>query len=420
MARLGLDTSGFKAGLKDAHSAFASVAGNMAKLGSIAGLAAGSRELIEYGAKVYDLGQRFGVSTTALQRFGNAAEENGSSLEGVAKGFNKLDIAISKALGGNAQMITAFAALGVTVGDLRTLSPEELMAKIGKSSMNASDMVKVLGKSALELRPTLAGLANGTIEFGEAIDNDMIAKLKEADKVWRQVWNNIRVVAASALGSIIGEVKFITTSVAEMFGGMKTVILADFLAIKAAAKGDFGEVRRQMEEGRKGLVRLREGAFGDPGKGADATSSAPRTFQPTGDGTKPKSKSELAAEKKDRERDQLSLQDLAAANKGHAATQQGWHGWTGGAMAPGTAQMQYASQQARLVEQLEAQAKQVRLTGISATGETSAGLLSRADAIRQTLPIKETEKEVGIYRDALKGALSGTEEILGQIRDELE
>lgn len=413
LARLGLDTTGFKAGLKDAHSSFEKFA-RAAGVGiSVAGVEEASRSLIEYGAKVYDLGQRFGVSTTAIQKFGNAAEENGSSLEGVAKGFNKLDIAISKALGGNGQLIKAFADLGVTVTDLRTLTPEELMLKIGKSSMNASDMVKILGKSALELRPTLAGLADGTIEFGEAIDSAMIQKLKEADKFWRQVWNNIRVVAASALGSIIGEVKFITTGVVGMFNSMGTAVTAQFNAIKAAATGNFGEVKRQMEIAAKAGREFNNFAFGErPDKAGPGPS---RQFTPTGDGTAPKSKAQLDAEKKERERDQLSLKDLAEKGP-HSAYNQGDYY----VQSNGTAQMIYAAQQARLVEQLEAQAKQVRLSGVSPTGETSASLLSRADAIRQTLPIKETEKEVGIYRQAFKESLSGVEEKLDNIRDELE
>jgi hypothetical protein len=417
LARLGLDTSGFKANLKDAHSTYEKFAKTVGVGLSVAGIAAYSRSLIEYGTRVYDLGQRFGVSTSALQKFGNAAEENGSSLEGVARAFNKLDIAKSRSLGGNAAIIANFKALGITVEDLRNLTPEEIMAKIGKSSMNAADMVKVLGKSALELRPTLAGLADGTIEFGEAIDSAMIQKLKEADKFWRQTWNNIRVVAASALGQIFAEVKFLTTSVAGMFSSMRAATVAEFLAMKAAATGNFTEMKRQAEIAVKAVREFKHFAFDDLSDKPAPGAAGPGRFAPTGDGTVKKSKSELDAEKKDRARDQLSLKDLAEKGPGFAYRNPDGLTYS---QVTGTAQMIYAAQQARLVESLEAQARRVRLSGISPTGETSAQLLSRADAIRQTLPIKESEKEVGIYRQAFKDALQEPTQLLSEIRDELE
>ena len=51
--------------------------------------------------------------------------------------------------------------------------------------MNAADMVTVLGKSALELRPALAGIADGTSEIGGAINADDIQRLKDADDLWK-------------------------------------------------------------------------------------------------------------------------------------------------------------------------------------------------------------------------------------------
>jgi|GEM_PF-4755239 len=411
LARLGLDTSGFKAGLKDAHSAFSQLAGKIGVGLSVAGIAQYSREITEYGARVFDLGKRYEVSTDDIQKFGNAAEQNGSSLEGVARGFNKLDIAISRALGGNESILKSFASLGVTVADLKQLSPEEIMKKLGSSSLNAADMVKVLGKSALELRPVLQGIADGSIELGDAIDEGQIKKLKEADKAWKHYFETIRIWSAGFLVDLKGNTSEAVGSITGYFKNMRIELAAEFKALKAAATGDFTEMKRQGEIAAKAI---KEG-FGSvlstpPWTAAAGVNDAADKFHPAKTpfvGDIPKSHSELEKEKKDRERDQLSLKELQTEGPANFR-------------ANATPQMMFAAQQARLVEQLEAQAKQVRLTGISATGETSAGLLGRADAIRQTLPIKETEKEVGIYRDALKGALSGVEEKLDLIHDELE
>src|ERR1051325_7337496 len=68
---------------------------------SVAFLEQGITKIVQYASKIFDLGQRFAVSTTALQQFAGAAEKNGVSLDNVALAFNRLDIASSKALGGN-------------------------------------------------------------------------------------------------------------------------------------------------------------------------------------------------------------------------------------------------------------------------------------------------------------------------------
>ncbi len=189
---IGADTSGAAAGFAqltnyvtkartDIERQFSSAISFAGITGGLIGIASAISNIVEYGAKIYDLGQRFAISTDTIQRFGGAAERSGSSLEGVTMGFNKLDIATSKALGGNKSIIESFANLGVSVEDLQSLSPEEIMVKIGGSSMNAADMVKILGRSGTELRETLRKLADGTEQFSKTIDPGHIKTLKEAD-----------------------------------------------------------------------------------------------------------------------------------------------------------------------------------------------------------------------------------------------
>ena len=167
-----------------------------ARIISVAVIEQGIKAVVEYGAKVFDLARRFGVSTTAIQQFGNAAEKNGSSLEAMTIGFARLDLARSKALGGNQQMIDSFDRLGITVEDLENKKPEELMLMIGRSSMNAADMVKILGRNGTELRATLGGMAAGMIEVSEAIDPGHINSLKKADVAWKTFTEHAKIYFA--------------------------------------------------------------------------------------------------------------------------------------------------------------------------------------------------------------------------------
>src|SRR5205809_1016960 len=62
--------AGFSAGFK---GGFGGLGSSLA--GALAGLGIGAeiKSVIEYGTKIEDLSRRFGVSTEALQKFGNAA-----------------------------------------------------------------------------------------------------------------------------------------------------------------------------------------------------------------------------------------------------------------------------------------------------------------------------------------------------------
>lgn len=411
MARLGLDTTGFKAGLREAHSAFSQLAGKMSAMAGVsigvAGLEEGVRKAVEYGARIQDLSERFHVSAESLQKLGNAAELHGSSLEGVAKAFNRLEIAQSKALDGSTRQIQAFSNLGINVEDLRKLSPEEIMVKLGASSLDAADMVAILGKNALELIPTLKGLADGTIKYGKAISNLNIQKLKEADDAWKRLGQNLEIGSGHAVGAIFNLFDGLKNHGKEAFEDLKTASGSLWSAVKEAAHGNLSKAMEDLNAFAYGMKQAQLSmdmtGWNDKKAGNKKTGSQ-------------KTAPQLAAEEKAWEASQTSLKDLATEGP-HGLRRTGDNTYQQGT---GTAQMIYAAQQARLVEQLEAQSKQVRLTGISPTGETSRQLYDRASAIRQTLPIKETEKNAADLSAAVKGGMAEGFELLQDIRDRLD
>lgn len=177
----GVDTSGFKTGMAELRSygtkTFSGLKSEVAGALAGASLVQYGRNLLEYGDRIQDLSERFNVSAESIQHIGNAAAQNGSSLEGVASAFGKLAVAQSKANGGSAEAVRHFAALGITIDDLRRLSLDDLMLKIGQSSGNAADVIAVLGRNGQELIPTLQGIADGSIDIASAIDNHTIKSL---------------------------------------------------------------------------------------------------------------------------------------------------------------------------------------------------------------------------------------------------
>lgn len=173
-------------------------------------------DIVERADAIQDLGERFNVPVEALQKIGLVAEQEGSSLESVAAAMNKVTIAQSQALEGNQQMRDHFAALGVTLEDLQTMSPDQLMAKIGKSSMNAANMVAVMGRNALELRNTLASLDGAKPEG--VISKEDIAAIAQAKDEMMDLWRTMQAMAGYLLGKFAGAFSSGLQNAKEFFG----------------------------------------------------------------------------------------------------------------------------------------------------------------------------------------------------------
>jgi hypothetical protein len=269
----------FKSFEKSISSSFGGALVGAVGLGA---LVSGAKGVVDYGAKVQDLSDQLGVSTDAIQHFGNVAEKNGSSLEAMAMGFKKLEVARSKALQGGQEQIAAFKNLGISIVDLQSLNPEELMTKLGASSLNAADTVKLLGKNALELRPTLAGIADGTVKIGGSIDAINIKKLKEASDEWKTMFQVITIEGGKALGWLLSTMDKVGEKVFQMLSDE-----GDFDEV-AAAKAD--AMRRAKYRRRRGLTEAQQAP-------AAAPEARKRDFsQEEGDGTSGK-KDERSADR---------------------------------------------------------------------------------------------------------------------------
>ncbi len=215
---------------------------------------------INYADTIADLAQRFGVGTRELQQFGQVAEQNGSSLEAMASGFNKLEISRSKALSGDAALTKSFQKLGITIEDLKGAKPEDLMLKIGSSSMEAAEMVAILGKSSLELRPALKGLADGTEEFAAAMNEDAIQALAKLSDLGKQVANTLTVYLGGALVWVSNLVKTSVVGWKSAFDALITTATASGRIMENVLRGNVRQVKAELSTLKQDLKNIAQTA----------------------------------------------------------------------------------------------------------------------------------------------------------------
>lgn len=187
---------GLAAGLRSAQSRLTKFAGFAKEVGaSLVGIGAGAFAPLAAAGKVFaSMGDamakastRTGITVESLSTLAYAAEQSGTSFEGLETGIKKMQKAIGDAAGGSAEAQQTLAALGLTVGDLAKLSPDqqflaiaEQISKVADPTQRAAVAMSVFGKSGTELIPLVAEGAAGIEKLRQA-GRDLGLQMSGAD-----------------------------------------------------------------------------------------------------------------------------------------------------------------------------------------------------------------------------------------------
>jgi hypothetical protein len=266
IARLGLNASGFEQGLRRSQSMSrrigadisSSLKGHLAAAFGTAAIIQATRKTIEYGSQINDLSKRLGVSTDALQEFDFAAKQNGGTLEQMAGFLERIAVARSKALGGDAKALAAFGAFGVGAEDLRRSRSEDIARTIGRG-LGGGDIQQLMpalrelgGRGAGSLVATLQQLDELRAEFerlGLAISPENIAALDAAG-------DSLARLAALMRSELAPAVAFLADGIKRIVG---------VIAVSSAALGQFfTRGFRRTPADNQYLVELMERYFGPP------------------------------------------------------------------------------------------------------------------------------------------------------------
>ena len=247
IAKLGLDGTAFETGLKKSQSMAKGIGREVS--GAIAGMFAVDKVIsfgmraIETAGKLNDLSSRLGVSSEFLQEMQYAAEQSGASLDDVAGAVEKISIARMKALDGDQATIDNFAAMGVSMEQIKKLGGEGLFKAMGKQFETGIDPQKLVGpfrelagKGAGSLIPAMSeGLektAQKAKDLGLIMTDDVVAALDDFNDRVDTMSKGLEVL----VGTIVAD-----------FGGP---LLRQLDALGAGITGFFGAM---MDSGRAGF-----------------------------------------------------------------------------------------------------------------------------------------------------------------------
>lgn len=189
---LSADTAAFSTGMSKARREASTSANAIQKSlngikSAMGGLAAGitlaaftavTQRALEYASSLGELSKQLGVNSRDLQIFNYIASQTGVSQEAMQKGLAKLTLSLSQAEAGSKTVQRAFAAVGVTMDDIKNRTGTvDILAKVadgmekaGGASRNAAAGAAIMGRGFQKFVPLLEGGSRGINEMADAAE----------------------------------------------------------------------------------------------------------------------------------------------------------------------------------------------------------------------------------------------------------
>jgi len=174
------DTAQLTKGVNDINGSLDKVGAVASKLGgmlvtafSVQAITGAVKSFLDFTSAMADLSTKTGISTTELQKLKYAAEQNGGTIDAVAKGVTRMGRALVE---GDTGTVNAMKRLGLSFAEVRNMDPASAFAMIGDAIAKVPNPLErsklamdLFGKSGAELLPTMAGNLTATMKAAETL-----------------------------------------------------------------------------------------------------------------------------------------------------------------------------------------------------------------------------------------------------------
>jgi hypothetical protein len=167
-------------------------------------------------ASIDDLSKRTGITTDVLQAYSLAANQSGIGLETFGRAVQKLTVNLGEAQTGNQTAIKSFADLGLSLGDLSSLNPEQAfnavvaaISKLPNPAQQAAAAVSLFGRAGVELVPIfqegatyLQQMTNEAKRLGIVLSPQQTADIASLDDSLQKTQLTLQSFAARVLSEL--------------------------------------------------------------------------------------------------------------------------------------------------------------------------------------------------------------------------
>jgi hypothetical protein len=281
LLRIGADVSDLKRGLLEARKettdtgkVMDDLKGKLLGVAGVLGLGLGFTKLVgdavQFADAVQKAADQTGMAAEDLQFLRYAADQTGASVEGMTSLVGKMQTQLVEAAKGNKDVAKAVADLGLNLGELRALSPDQQfaaiateIAKIKDPGEQAAMAVELFGKSGKEALPLIKSFAEGQEELRANFES--MGGPVSADAI-KAVDDMGDAASTTALGIKAAVVELMAMVAPVITGGLKLVT-----SLIGAIRGEVEPAADSLEGMNAKLSELykiqQEGAFRSAGMG---------------------------------------------------------------------------------------------------------------------------------------------------------
>ena len=207
VAKLGIDSTEFTAGLKKAESGVDGMAKKMAAAFSAAAILAFIKSAADLAGEISDLSDELNISTDQVQQLKRAALESGVAFDKFAAALTRVRKAKNEALHGDKTAEKAFSRMGINPNQ----DDFELFKQVAASG--TPEAMDMLGKGAMRLVGAVATLHDlGPIEM---ISQENARILDGSLDTLAKIWEIMKAITANTIVTPAGWM----SAMADEFGG---------------------------------------------------------------------------------------------------------------------------------------------------------------------------------------------------------
>jgi hypothetical protein len=244
-----INTAGFDSGAKDLQKAAARAsAGISSHFGKIASVVAGIgaafigvraavqafNAAIAMGGELDDLTKRTGLAAGEILLLQKAFELGGSSADAVGGTIDKLRRSIVQAGNESSAQAESFSALGLSVSELKNLTPTEQLEKlasaimrVGNDSQRSAIAMDIFGKSGGELVPLFSNFS-GELEKARGYLGSTPEIVTKVSETFADLGDNIAAISEKGKEFMVGLLERLAPALADLTDRLANIDAAGF------------------------------------------------------------------------------------------------------------------------------------------------------------------------------------------------
>lgn len=202
--------------VEDTVSKIKTAFGGLGAIFSIASIADLTKDALAFGDELQKATAKTGLQATAISQLAFAAKQVNIDLPELVSTFDKMEKSISSATTGTAASKITFDALGISLAQLKTLSPDQQFEEIANQISKLADpadkaraALTIFGRAGADLLPLFEQGAAGieaarqkAVDFGASLDTDQIAKLATANTAVKDLGASFSALASTLVAKV--------------------------------------------------------------------------------------------------------------------------------------------------------------------------------------------------------------------------